>query len=608
MREIADVNKEIKEIRDKAVRREYDSEVRRVVSHYDETALSGKDKARLEELQKSLLELRRERDSLSTAVDKCEDPCKRLRDNPEIKRVEGEISDVSSQIVKLEKIIKLMKGPTKTTDTGRNTTLERESSRDYDADVEDDLINKMKELKTLRERKKRLSDQLTQLNEALDKCDVDNHVNWIRNLRVSEPKAQPGHLTVAVDYRLDPSYSTESIYMNVKVVKSGKASTYFKNTNTLLRSGKGLCTLEIDYGYKDPFGNYPPFPSFDSDQLELSMSYGVKTNSNFCVTLFNHRKEWCIGYDAGFLPSQNGFRFHNFREGAPSVNTFNETFTLPGGKKSIWDYFNPLTYIKELYRTLQKVIDDPLDTIKYIRQSGLNPARVSEEIGELPLLYLMFWLFTSGKANTGLCTGFASVSAKKFWRGERGVYSLEAKDVVKELTIDFGKLFGIDIATSLMNQAKNADASIQDVVSKVFEDFREGSSIKTHPLIFFVPSRSWAPMFLAELGSSHTVLPYRITMDQRLEDGPTRYRIYVYDSNNPGNNGAFIEVSKTNGNWDFYFASPDPKNPYPFSRGLSDGWTLAIIPLGNFLEKVRSATLWDAVLKSLFDDLFMIPV
>jgi hypothetical protein len=222
--------------------------------------------------------------------------------------------------------------------------------------------------------------------------------------------------------------------------------------------------------------------------------------------------------EIGYRPNPNGFRFVNFSEGAPDWSMFRDTFGH-----------------SEIDATAAAA------TLDLIFCAGLH----------VGLLFYAFYGvykgFTDGSLNTGMCSGYAAASLRRYWDGSSPSLYTEfgsassasalSGGIRRELTVDFGRLLGGETLTELLGQCEAGQASVGRCLRAVSQDLATGSGLHTGRIVFFVPAgRIWEENFLSDLTLTHAVVPYKI--DYPVTGAGGRIRMYVYDCNNPGNNSA----------------------------------------------------------------------
>ncbi len=278
--------------------------------------------------------------------------------------------------------------------------------------------------------------------------------------------------------------------------------------------------------------------------------------------------------DIGFRPNPNGFSFVNFAEGSPNWETFRDTFG-------------------------HSEIDEAAATaiLMYILSGGMS---------SVPYIFWGFYgiylSLLNGDLNTGMCTGYAALSLRRYMDDRHSTLFTDIPSVIaadelpagirRELTIAFGRLYGVPILEHLYEQCERGLGNISTVFRDVERDFISGSERDTGRIIFFVPNGGIDGIdmeFFNALPQTHAVTPYRIEYPAPGSGDPIR--MYVYDCNNPGNGS----VSNP-GNSYFEFSDLDTDSPqFQFYTGdttsnldpnlqSSNGFTLASLTLREYLD------------------------
>ncbi|MCX6830243.1 MAG: T9SS type A sorting domain-containing protein [candidate division Zixibacteria bacterium] len=158
-----------------------------------------------------------------------------------------------------------------------------------------------------------------------------------------------------------------------------------------------------------------------------------------------------------------------------------------------------------------------------------------------------FWWRRTDTAFAGTCFGFSQSALLAFDRKEafRAAFGLP----------DFGNLFAVPVSDSN-----------RKVINRLFES-QDGKACLEHKKAYASKSPN---DILAELKAAlisetndhfamgfysigpdpggHSVVPYRVIKDP---GNPAIYRVYTYDSNNPGDTGVFMEVDTTFHRWTY---------------------------------------------------------
>jgi probable HAF family extracellular repeat protein len=183
-----------------------------------------------------------------------------------------------------------------------------------------------------------------------------------------------------------------------------------------------------------------------------------------------------------------------------------------------------------------------------------------------------------GDVHKGSCFGFAASSflafnfKSQFLARNPGVpnfanlFSLPLNNAIRS-TINgyFAHQFGIQsLNNDVIGQPKDPRTTLQEIKSMFIGDTTDIRTIT----IYNNPNG----IFL-NAGGAHTMAPISVTVDG---SGPSRYRVNLYDSNNPGSNTPYILVDSLNNTWTDF-------------TGLGPTWTgtqkfYLEIPVSNYLN------------------------
>ncbi len=194
---------------------------------------------------------------------------------------------------------------------------------------------------------------------------------------------------------------------------------------------------------------------------------------------------------------------------------------------------------------IKKFVDWPLFTETF----GLDQCYIPDNDGNLQYRRAAtdFWALNADTNFFGSCFGFAQSSLLAFDR--------KATFLSYFGLPDFGNLYDVPVSDSnrkvinRLYERQLADdendynaASLSRTAVNVLED------IKAMMLSDTDDHRSISIFSHHEPTGGHTVLPYRVI---KAPDWPEVYRVYVYDSNNPGDTGIYITIGTVSNRWFF---------------------------------------------------------
>jgi hypothetical protein len=221
-------------------------------------------------------------------------------------------------------------------------------------------------------------------------------------------------------------------------------------------------------------------------------------------------------YGLRFDPTVDGWNFSNndaTGKGVPSMETLCRIF----GEEEVWaaSIFEPVTFI-------------PFATWY---------------IGNPPL-----WAgFGSGP--NGICTGMATTSLERFRGGSHHTHQITLQQAIREITIAFGHMLGIDQLRRFNDQVKKGTTSVSETLDAIETFFKNGSDLRQAPVLMFLPSGTIWDM--DRFGRSHTVVPYKITYENNQSRLPAK--VYIYDNNHPDNRDLFVRFFEKNGTVNFEY-------------------------------------------------------
>lgn len=173
----------------------------------------------------------------------------------------------------------------------------------------------------------------------------------------------------------------------------------------------------------------------------------------------------------------HGLAFDNFKVGAPSWGTFEDTF----GAAEVW------------HELLDPVFGHPILT---------------------GVFYGFYHYFLLGKDNGGLATGFctsmSALVADKFWKGETDTPTLQEGPMREYLTAVHGRLLSRESLIAFHDQGREGDARVEHTARAIERTFLAGCDRANAPLLFFIPSGAvWDSNYAEKLEDSHCIMPYR---------------------------------------------------------------------------------------------------
>ena len=262
--------------------------------------------------------------------------------------------------------------------------------------------------------------------------------------------------------------------------------------------------------------------------------------------------------------SRHSFSFKNPTIGAPSFDTFKQTY----GESEVWtELFVP-------------IFGHPL---------------------LVPAFYGFYKSFLKGKGAGGLATGFctavAALSCNEFWKHPAGhsntFQNLPMKDSLRAwLTAIHGKLLSKEVLIKMHDQGREEQERVRLTALYIEHWFKYMKNRESAPLLFFLPSGSiWDGGYFDKLGDSHCILPVQFEYAEgqspdeldpliRLNNA----KIYCYDSNYPYKSGSEeaqncrVELHADGKNLGFEYL--DGKDDQKFS--FSDGITLGMMTLSEY--------------------------
>ena len=320
-----------------------------------------------------------------------------------------------------------------------------------------------------------------------------------------------------------------------------------------------------------------PFPLSDSDAVTF------QTKQNVGLT---------------FRPSVNGFEFSN----ADMFDAAQKHVTQHGAVRGITGYAEDLFEETETWRLFK-------ETYGAAEVNGLG-GRVS------PMNWINYgiWYF-SGWANpqsSGTCAGLSTVALDQYFNEYDTQQGREIDDVLRTTIITHGRqisdeLIGLQIAETLIDHFSPSvgGPSMTELTLQYITNFyQHGSQILSGfaPVLSLVPNseiyrqvlvdglnligetvnvfdsispgESWEDFKTSwrEMGdmmaSAHVITPYQVVFDHPTDALPSR--IYVYDSNDPGNDSLYLTIETVNGQVKFQYPGKD--------YATDQGWMLGVIP------------------------------
>lgn len=185
-----------------------------------------------------------------------------------------------------------------------------------------------------------------------------------------------------------------------------------------------------------------------------------------------------------------------------------------------------------------------------------------------------------------MCSAMSSRSLARYWSdtdsSTLSEFPTVTGDIRREITVAQGRLLGAENLMDLIHQCEAGPAGIRRSLWEVAEDLRSGSDSDSGRVLFFIFTGTiWNENFLPALVGTHAVAPYRIEYPGPGSSDPT-IRLYVYDSNHPGNNGStspgfsVVEFTeRTDGEYEFR-TGDDAGHLFNTFRS-SDGFTLGTL-------------------------------
>jgi hypothetical protein len=246
-------------------------------------------------------------------------------------------------------------------------------------------------------------------------------------------------------------------------------------------------------------------------------------------------------YGLRFDPAVDGWSFSETKgKGVPSWDTLCQTF----GETEVWlsSLFRPITFW-------------PF----YFFYAGV------------PGIYEGF-----GTGPYGLCTGMATTSLNRFRSGQHNTHSFSISQVIREITIAFGHMIGIDQLKRFNNQVENGLNSVRQTFETIEDFFKNGTDLREAPILMFLPSGTIWDM--DRLENAHTVLPYKITYEEDVGKFPAR--IYIYNHWHPGSHDDYVRFFEMDGKLHFEYRTSYPSGTLKYDT--DHGYTLGASSL-NFM-------------------------
>lgn len=185
---------------------------------------------------------------------------------------------------------------------------------------------------------------------------------------------------------------------------------------------------------------------------------------------------------------------------------------------------------------------------------------------------LTFWPFFGfykwfGTGPYGLCTGMATSCLERFRSGLQNTSSFTMSQVIREITVAFGHMLGIDQLKRFNNQVENGISSVRETFEIIENFFKHGTDLRQAPILMFLPSGTIWDM--DRLKKAHTVLPYKITYEK--ESGKFPARVYIYNHWYPGNTDDYVRFFEKDGVLHFQYKTPGGALKYDTDHGYTLG-------------------------------------
>lgn len=290
-------------------------------------------------------------------------------------------------------------------------------------------------------------------------------------------------------------------------------------------------------------------PGVSGGQIGRTVELAVRNPDGLVSNIRTSVVPHILGID--FRYGTHNLKFGNFKDGAPSWGTFDDTF----GTAEIW---------REL---LDPVFGHPILTAAY---------------------YEFYHFFLKGTTNgglaTGYCTSLSSIVADNFWQGRTDTHTLEKVDLLDKLTAVHGKLLSRETLLHFHAQSHIGIPMVEKTARTIERAFLVGCDRYTMPLLFFIPiGEVWDAGYIDTLADTHCIMPYRFVYPpghsgpQLSPDGSTTttdlegVELFCWDCNNIDGKDCRLRFFKVNGVLHYEYIPGGSSVQFDISKNITLG-------------------------------------